>query len=89
VSETVYGLCENCKERAPASHLVRDGRVYIRKVCPKCGPSERLVSTDAATWQAKRDLWHYDPEAVGPCAINCLECAHAHHPSSTSRTAAT
>jgi len=80
VSETVYGLCENCKERAPASHFVRDGKVYIRKVCPKCGPSERLVSTDAAAWQAKRDLWHYDPEAVGPCAINCLECAHAHHP---------
>ncbi len=77
---TVYGLCENCKQRSPATHFVRDGKVYIRKVCPTCGPGERLVSTDAATWQRKRDLWHYDPEKVGPCDINCLECAHAHHP---------
>ncbi|MBM4036989.1 MAG: radical SAM protein [Planctomycetes bacterium] len=77
---TVYGLCENCKQHSPATHFVRDGKVFIRKVCPTCGPGERLVSSDAAVWQRKRDLWHYDPEKIGPCAINCLECAHAHHP---------
>ncbi len=77
---TVYGICENCRQRIPATHVVRDGKVYIRKDCPDCGPGERLVSTDAAAWQAKRKLWHYDPEKAGPCAINCLECAHPHHP---------
>jgi len=77
---TVYGICEKCRRRSPASHFVRDGRVFVRKDCPDCGPSERLVSSDAAAWQRKRDLWHYDPAKVGPCAINCLECGHAHHP---------
>ena len=75
---TIYGLCEKCKKRAPATHLIRDGKVYIRKDCPACGPLERLVSTDAAVWQRKRRIWHYGPAQAGPCAINCLECAHPH-----------
>ena len=76
----VYGLCETCRRRVPASHVVRDGKVYIRKDCPEHGLTESLVSTDAAVWQRKREIWHYDPEAVGPCAINCHECGHPHRP---------
>jgi len=58
-------LCADCRARVPARHEVRDGKIFLVKDCPTCGPGERLVSTDAATWQRKRDLWHYDPEKVG------------------------
>ena len=30
-------FCEPCATRVSASHLVRDGKVYLCKECPKCG----------------------------------------------------
>jgi len=80
VPPTVYGICEKCKRRVPAQHAVRDGKVYLTKTCPDHGLTEALVSSDAAVWQRKRELWGYDPEAAGDCRINCAECAHDHHP---------
>ena len=77
---TVYGICAKCRHRVPATHVVADGKVYLRKDCPGCGPTQALVSTDAATWERKRRLWHYNPEAVRACGIDCTTCGHAHHP---------
>ena len=57
MSVTNLGVCMSCRERVPATHVKREGKVYIRKECPNCGPSEALVSSDAGAWQRKRDLW--------------------------------
>ena len=77
---TMYGICEKCRKRIPATHVIRDGKVYITKECPDCGVTEALVSNDAAVWKRKREIWHYDPERTGECHINCTECTHQHHP---------
>ena len=52
--------------------------VYIVKGCPECGTTESLVSTDAATWQRKRDVWHYQPDESFTCKIDCPTCGHHH-----------
>jgi len=80
VPVTVYGICANCRKRVAASHVVADGKVYLRKDCPDCGPSENLVSNAAAVWQHKRDLWHYEADSSFTCRIDCDSCGHAHHP---------
>ncbi len=75
------GLCNNaaCRKRVPAEFLFRDNQVWIRKLCPDCGPTESLVSSDAAAWQAKRDLWQYVP-ADSTCTLNCDKCGKDHKP---------
>ncbi len=75
-----YGVCSNCARRVPAEHVVRDGKVYIRKNCPDCGRTEALVSSDAAAWQLKRDICQYDPDAPLTCTLHCETCRHQHHP---------
>jgi hypothetical protein len=62
-----------------AEHVTRDGKVYLRKTCPSCGVSESLVSTDAAAWQEKRDIWQYDEDEGPACNLMCTGCGHAHH----------
>jgi hypothetical protein len=75
------GLCNICRARVPSEFLTRDGKVYIRKDCPKCGPNEALVSSDAAVWQQKRDLWKYVPLETTSCTLNCQKCRIDHKPS--------
>ena len=77
---TIFGICENCRQRVPAAHEVREGKVYLVKNCPQCGRTESLVSNNAAAWERKRRLWRYDPDALFECRINCHECGHQHHP---------
>jgi|WetSurMetagenome_2_1015567.scaffolds.fasta_scaffold74683_2 7,8-dihydro-6-hydroxymethylpterin dimethyltransferase len=74
------GLCNKCKARVPSEFVFRDGQVWIRKDCPTCGPNEALVSTDAAVWQAKRDMWHYVPTENPACTLNCDKCRIDHKP---------
>ena len=77
---TNFGLCDRCGKRVPAGHEIRDGRAYLTKDCPDCGRTEALVSSDAARWQHKRDIYHYDPDEVLSCTLNCATCAKDHHP---------
>ena len=76
----MHGVCETCRKQVPASRVIRDGNVYISKACPVCGTTEALVSTDAATWQRKRELWRYDPDKARACTLNCRVCGHEHFP---------
>ena len=39
--------CPSCLTLTPADVVIRAGRVYFKKTCPTCGPSEALVSEDA------------------------------------------
>ncbi len=74
------GLCNTCRARVPADFLERAGQIFIRKECPTCGPSESLVSTDAAAWQAKRELWQYVPSERVRCGLHCDHCRLPHEP---------
>jgi len=79
--ESNSGVCEKCRKVVPVTHDKRDGGVYMVKACPDCGASEALVSSDAATWQRKREIFDYKPdEASHGCALSCLGCGHLHHP---------
>jgi len=73
-----YGVCDKCHQRVPATHSIRDGRVYLTKQCPTCGTTEGLVSNDPATWQRKRQIWQYDaPTATAHiCHLQCDGCRH-------------
>ena len=75
-----YAVCKTCRKRLPAAHVIREGKVYLKKDCPDCGPSEMLVSVDAATWQRKRETWNYDPTQPLTCSLHCEECRRQHHP---------
>ena len=52
-----YGICENCRKPVPAEHVVLEGKVFLRKNCPDCGQTQAMVSSNAAAWQHKRDIW--------------------------------
>ncbi len=75
-----YGICNTCRQRVPSEHSVVDGRVYLVKNCPDCGPTEALVSSDVARWQRKRDLCQYDPDEQLVCSLHCKTCRHEHSP---------
>jgi hypothetical protein len=77
-----YGICEKCKAHVEATHVIRDGKVYLKKECAECGPTEALISSDAERWQKKREICHYDADAAPTCDVHCTTCLRreAHHP---------
>lgn len=74
-----FGICNKCRGRVPSEFFFRDGQTWIRKTCPECGVTESLVSTDAAIWQGKRDLWQYTESDA--CTLQCENCGTDHKPS--------
>jgi len=76
----VYGVCEQCRARVPAEHVIREGKVFLRKDCPDCGTHECMVSSNAAVWQWKRDVYQYDPSDADDCKLDCKACGHDHNP---------
>ncbi|MBM4032550.1 MAG: radical SAM protein [Planctomycetes bacterium] len=75
-----YGVCDTCREPVPAEHLIRASGVFLRKHCPKCGQNERLISSDPARWQWKREVYQYEPSMGAGCSLRCEECGHDHKP---------
>lgn len=41
------GICPTCRELVDGVRVIRGGKVYLRKQCPKHGKSEALISGDA------------------------------------------
>lgn len=81
MSRGSLGFCGNCKARVPAEYRLRDGQVWFVKNCPECGPNESLISSDAAVWQAKRNLWEGVPARQSvPCSLHCDRCQTQHGP---------
>ena len=74
------GICGKCKRDAPASHTIKDGKVYLTKDCPTCGITEALISSNAEVWQRKRQVWEYDPQKAGNCNLQCGSCNTDHNP---------
>ncbi len=70
--------CMKCHDLVPTRRETREGKVYLVKECPKCGPNETYLSSDAERHFIKRNL---DPgfEHEG-CQITCMDCAHHRAP---------
>jgi tetraether lipid synthase len=81
------GMCPKCRQLVDGVRLIRDGKVYLRKSCPRDGRSEALISGDAG-WFLKSltyitkgsiPLKHSTPVEEG-CPKDCGLCAdHEQH----------
>ncbi|MCX8038400.1 MAG: radical SAM protein [Candidatus Sumerlaeia bacterium] len=74
-----HALCNRCKQVVASQAVERDGKVYLAKSCPTCGPTETLISADA------RRYWNKHALDTGftyrGCTIQCLGCDHGKSPS--------
>ncbi len=50
--ELTRSICPRCRRVLDAQVILRDGKVYLRKRCPDCGPFEALVYADAEAYAA-------------------------------------
>lgn len=78
--EKNLGLCNQCGARVSSKFAFRNNEVWIEKDCPACGRTDSLVSTDAAAWQAKRDIWPDASVTADGCSLHCDRCASDHKP---------
>lgn len=82
-------LCPHCMRLLPGRILERDGRIYIRKICPEHGEFEELYYGDAKLYYR---MMKYEETGKGvgnvkayvglnaPCPYNCGLCAmHENH----------
>ncbi len=65
--ELTRSLCPSCRRVIDAKVLLRDGKVYMRKRCPDCGPFEALIYGDA---DAYVNLSRYNKPGTIPLAFN-------------------
>jgi hypothetical protein len=80
-------VCPYCYRVLPAVIVERDGRVYIRKVCPEHGEVEELYYGDVAFYkrvlgfhEEGRGTRHVYTPAVTTCPFNCGLCSmHKQH----------
>jgi uncharacterized radical SAM superfamily Fe-S cluster-containing enzyme len=70
------GLCPECKRIVDAQVLVRDGKLYLHKICPTHGAHEALVSSDAA-WNVQAEKYN-KPGAIPYTFARTVEkgCPH-------------
>ena len=74
--ELTRSLCPQCRRVIDAKVILRDGKVYLRKRCPACGPSEALVYADA---DAYLRLSRYNKPGTIPLAFNAQASAGCPH----------
>jgi len=68
-------FCNECRKLVPAEKVERDGKIFLVKNCPECGPNETMISSSAERYNSKRDLdTGYEPRG---CALNCPSCRHS------------
>jgi len=79
--------CPHCLVLLDAAVTIRDGKVYFVKDCAKCGPSEALVSEDAAYYvnayafaRAGTEPLVFRNEVKHGCPTDCGTCSdHEQH----------
>ena len=54
VLATTKALCPRCRVVCPAETIEREGRVVMRRTCPRHGTQESLVLSDASWWRWSR-----------------------------------
>ena len=80
-------VCPTCLQLLEADVVLRAGKVYFKKQCTQCGPSEALVSEDAGYYvrayafaRAGTKPLHYSKEAEHGCPTDCGVCdEHEQH----------
>lgn len=81
------GICPTCRALVDGARVIRDGKVYLRKQCPRDGKSEALISGDAdwflksLTYLKKSSVPHRFSTAVSEgCPKDCGLCPdHEQH----------
>jgi uncharacterized radical SAM superfamily Fe-S cluster-containing enzyme len=73
--------CPTCLTLLLCDVVTRDGKVYFKKVCPTCGPSEALVSEDATYYvnayqfaRAGTEPLRFAAEVQHGCPTDCGTC---------------
>ena len=79
--------CPKCLKLLVCDVVARDGKVFFKKICPDCGPSEALVSEDASYYVrayafARRTDIPCRHLAMLPCRRACAICSSTGSPSS-------
>ncbi|MGH8148736.1 MAG: radical SAM protein [Steroidobacteraceae bacterium] len=74
--ELTRSICPDCRRVIDAKVLLRDGKVYMRKRCPDCGPFEALVYGDAAAYT---QLARYNKPGTIPLAFDTQVAAGCPH----------
>jgi 7,8-dihydro-6-hydroxymethylpterin dimethyltransferase len=79
--------CPSCLALLEADVVIRAGKVFFKKACPKCGPSEALVSEDARYYVRAYSFARAGTEPLGftqpakmGCPVDCGTCSdHEQH----------
>lgn len=79
--------CASCLALVEAEVVIRDDKVFFKKVCTQCGPSEALVSEDARYYvqayafaRAGTEPLHFTQPASLGCPVDCGTCSdHEQH----------
>lgn len=87
VFKETTSTCATCMALVPADVVIADAKVYFRKACPTCGPSEALVSEDAEHYvraysfaRAGTEPLKFGQEANLGCPTDCGTCSdHEQH----------
>jgi uncharacterized radical SAM superfamily Fe-S cluster-containing enzyme len=87
VFKRTTSTCPTCLALLEADVVVRDEKVYFKKTCSACGPSEALVSEDARYYvqayayaRAGTEPLEFTQEAARGCPTDCGTCSdHEQH----------
>jgi uncharacterized radical SAM superfamily Fe-S cluster-containing enzyme len=81
VLKQTTSTCPICLKLLVCDVVARDGKVYFKKVCPDCGPSEALVSEDAAYYvrayayaRAGTEPLKFAADVKHGCPTDCGTC---------------
>lgn len=86
IVETVQSLCPHCLEKIPADIIVKDGKVFMSKVCSEHGEFLALIEEDADYYLSRNDYDKPPTESKSQtkvekgCPFDCGLCAvHKQH----------
>jgi hypothetical protein len=87
VFKETTSTCPECLALLPADVVIRKDRVYFKKNCPTCGPSEALVSEDAKYYvrayafaRAGTEPLKFATKVEHGCPTDCGTCGdHEQH----------
>jgi len=60
--DVAISICPHCYERVDGKILIQDGRVLLRRWCPKHGGTTAMISDDPTYWRKAREQWIKPPE---------------------------
>jgi len=80
-----HSLCPVCYRLLPATIFEKEGKLFIRKICPEHGEFEDLYYGDSSLYY-KFDYWEYEGKGPkvpyvdlkSPCPYNCGLCPMHH-----------